>query len=98
MSELREIVSAVNNVMIRGLKSGEQIGYQAGMLRAIAICEAKSKLHAEYLPPNFYYKDGNHDQAATCGRRDECLNLAYEIREALKNYQAAQAAKDRAAA
>ena len=43
-------------------------------------CEKRAEMHAEYLPHNAYYKDGSLDNAATCGRRDECRNLADLIR------------------
>ena len=83
MNDLKEAVLAAQNVSLAGMKAGKEVGFREGMLRAIAMCEAKAKLHAQYLPPGFQHKDGDHDQAATCGRRDECANLAYELRAEL---------------
>ncbi len=81
LDALKETVQAVQNVATEAMKQGIAIGRREGLLRAAEMCEEKSKVHAEYLPPNFQHKDGDHDQAATCGRRDECSNLAYEIRQ-----------------
>ena len=83
MNELMDMMQSINNVALTGMKSGQEIGFRDGILRAIAICEARSKLHEQYLPSNFNHKDGDHDQAATCGRRDECMALAYEIKKEL---------------
>jgi hypothetical protein len=91
---IRQSIDSAQRIALAGMKGGYEIGYREGMLYAAAMCEAKAKLHAEYLPPNFYHKDGDHDQAATCGRRDECSNLAYEIREVLRATQEPQQKPD----
>lgn len=88
-TELTELAIGIQRVALQGLQSGQELGFQEGMLHAAAMCEAKAKLHAGYLLPGFQHKDGDHDQASTCGRRDECTNLAYEIRaEAASKSQA----------
>lgn len=74
-------MNQTDDVLDAVIDSAQALGRHEGMLRAVAICEAKSRLHAQYLPPNFRHKDGDHDQAATCGRRDEAEALAYEIRK-----------------
>ena len=89
---IKESIDAAQKIAFAGMQGGYEIGYSDGMKRAAAMCDAKAKMHAEYLPPNAYHKDGDHDHAATCGRRDECKNLAYEIREALRAEREAKAA------
>ena len=81
---LRDTIESFQNVARESLRQRQAIGFREGMRLAAAMCEAKAKLHAQYLPAGFQHKDGDHDQAATCGRRDECTNLAYEIRAAIK--------------
>ncbi len=80
---LKSQIIMANNIAMQGMKSGMDVGFREGMLRAAAMCEAKAKMHQEYLRPGQQHKTtGDLDDAATCGRRDECTNLAYEIREA----------------
>jgi sialic acid synthase SpsE len=77
-----ESLDAIKTVLAAAIEHGRERGRREGMIEAAAMCEAKAVLHQTYLPPGFHYKDGDFDQAATCGRRDECKNLAYEIRNA----------------
>ena len=82
--DYQEEIERANRILLAGMKAGEQIGWQQGMLKAAELCEAKAKLHQEYLRPGQQHMDTNFDDAATCGRRDECSNLAYELRQAVK--------------
>jgi len=81
---IKDQLESSNRILLAGMKAGEAIGWQQGMLKAAELCEAKAKLHQEYLRPGQQYKDTNFDDAATCGRRDECSNLAFELRQAVK--------------
>ena len=84
---LKATLESLQNVTFVAMKSGQEIGFRDGMIFAAELCEKKAKIHAEYLRlgPNQQYRDtGDLADAATCGRRDECTNLAYEIRHAME--------------
>ena len=78
-NDLGEMLKSANKILLQGLASGREIGFAEGIAAAVKYCKDKAKLHAEYLPTNHCYTAGSLEQAATCGRRDECKNLAVEI-------------------
>ncbi len=92
MSELLEHAKSMNNIALSVMKSGEEIGFVEGLRWAAKYCEEKAALHATYLPtPEFQYNEFHPSTrqidpalSATCGRRDECSNLAYEIRQEIQ--------------
>lgn len=47
MCDLQSAIRAAESSTLAGIKSGEAIGFRAGMLRAAEICEERGRLHAE---------------------------------------------------
>ena len=86
MSMWKDTFLQANDLYITAMKGGESIGFRAGMLRAAEMCVEKAKVHDAYLPESYHEILQDTALIATRGRRDECLNLAYEIKEALKDF------------